>query len=163
VTLHLNGDEVHVMHVPPAHTDGDSIVHFKKANVIHSGDVVTFSFPIVDFDSGGTYDGLVTAADKVLALCDDATKVIPGHGALMTKADVVAYRQMLLEARDRIGKLLAAKKSPDEIKAAKPLADLEAKWGEGMVKADFFTEILLKAGPAAAPPKGDGKGKHHAK
>jgi cyclase len=159
VTLHLNGDEVHVMHVPPAHTDGDSIVHFKKANVIHSGDVVTNAYPIVDIDSGGTYDGLIGAADKVLALCDDATKIIPGHGKLMTKADVIAYKQMLIEVRERVGKLVAAKKTADEIKAAKPLADLDARWAEGMVKADFFIETVMKTLPPASAGKGKGKAK----
>src|SRR5205814_4915838 len=99
LTLHFNGDDVHVFHVAPAHTDGDVIVHFKKANVIHAGDVVTNSYPIVDVDSGGAYEGLIGAADKVLALCDDATKIIPGHGKLMTKADVTAYRQMLVDVR----------------------------------------------------------------
>ena len=160
VTLHLNGDEVHVVHVPPAHTDGDSFVHFKKANVIHSGDVVTHSYPIVDIESGGLYEGLITASDKVLALCDDATKVIPGHGAIMTKADVVAYRQMLIDARDRVLKLVAAKKTVAEINAAKPLADFDEKWGGGMIKADFVIDAIVKTEPApAAPEKGKGKRK----
>ena len=114
VTLHLNGDEVHVIHVPPAHTDGDSIVHFKKANVIHTGDAVIPAFPLVDADSGGTFDGFIAAADKVLSLADDNTKIIPGHGPVMTKADVTAFRQMLIEVRDRVVKLMAAKKTVDE-------------------------------------------------
>jgi cyclase len=160
VTLHLNGDEVHVVHVPPAHTDGDSFVHFKKANVIHSGDVVTHFYPIVDVNSGGAYEGLITASDRVLALCDDGTKVIPGHGSIMTKADVVAYRQMLIDVRDRVVKLMAAKKTADEIKAAKPLADFDEKWGAGMIKADFVIDEIVKTVPppaSAAPEKGKGK------
>jgi cyclase len=158
VTLHLNGDEVHVVHVPPAHTDGDSFVHFKKANVIHTGDVVTGAYPIVDVDSGGLYDGLITASDRVLALCDDATKVIPGHGPLMTKADVVAYRQMLLDARERVVKLMIAKKTTEEINAAKPLADFDGRWGGGMVKANFVIDAIVKTVPLpAAPEKGHGK------
>ena len=160
VTLHLNGDEVHVIHVPPAHTDGDSIVHFKKANVIHTGDTVTAGYPIVDVDSGGQFEGFITAADRILALCDDNTKIIPGHGPVMTKADLVARRQMLIEVRDRIGKLIAAKKTVDEIKAAKPLADLDAKWGQGFVNADFVIEVVVKTHPpAAAPDKAHGKHK----
>jgi glyoxylase-like metal-dependent hydrolase (beta-lactamase superfamily II) len=158
VTLHLNGDDVHVIHVPPAHTDGDSIVHFKTANVIHTGDTVTGSYPIVDIDSGGQFEGFIAAADRILALCDDNTKIIPGHGPLMTKADLVAYRQMLIDVRDRIGKLLAAKKTVDEIKAAKPLADLDAKWGQGFVKADFLIESVVKTHPATAE-KAHGKRK----
>ena len=149
VTLHLNGDDVHVIHVAPAHTDGDSIVHFKTANVIHTGDTVTGGYPIVDVDSGGQFEGFIAAADRILALCDDNTKIIPGHGPLMTKADLVAYRQMLIDVRDRTGKLLSAKKTLDEIKAAKPLADLDAKWGQGFVKADFVIEAVVKTHPAA--------------
>jgi glyoxylase-like metal-dependent hydrolase (beta-lactamase superfamily II) len=155
VTLHVNGDDVHVVHVPAAHTDGDSIVHFKKANVIHSGDAVIPGFPLVDADSGGTFDGFIGAADKVLSLADDNTKIIPGHGAVMTKADVTAFRQMLIEARDRVVKLMAAKKTVDEAKAAKPLDDMEAKWGQGFVHGDYVIAAIYKTHVAA--PAGHGK------
>jgi cyclase len=161
VTLHVNGDDVHVIHVAPAHTDGDAIVHFTKANVIHTGDTVTSGYPIVDVDSGGQFEGFIAAADKILSLADDHTKIIPGHGPLMTKADVVAYRQMLIEVRDKVGKLIAGKKSTDEIKAAKPLADLDAKWGQGFIKADFVIDAVVKTHPAPAAPE-KGKGKHKA-
>jgi glyoxylase-like metal-dependent hydrolase (beta-lactamase superfamily II) len=159
VTLHLNGDEVHVVHVPPAHTDGDAIVHFKKANVIHTGDAIIAGYPLVDAESGGTFEGFIAAADKVLALADDATKIVPGHGAIMTKADVVAWRQMLVDVRDRVAKLDGAKKSLDEMKAAKPLADLDARWGQGMIKADFLIEEVVKTRPPAPPASEKAKGK----
>ncbi|HXJ20894.1 MAG TPA: MBL fold metallo-hydrolase [Polyangia bacterium] len=157
VTLHFNGDEIHVVHVPPAHTDGDSIVQFKKANVIATGDVVVGYYPLVDLGSGGTFEGFITAADKVLSLADDNTKIVPGHGPLMTKSDVTAYRDMLLQIRDRVGKLIAAKKTVEEAKAAKPLADLEPKWGQGFIHGDFVVETLYKL-PPPAPEK---KGKRH--
>jgi len=165
VTLHLNGDEIHVVHVPPAHTDGDAIVHFKKTNVIHSGDVVVGAYPIVDIESGGQFGGLITAADRVLSMADDATKIIPGHGPLMTKADVTAYRQMLVDVRDRVAKLMKEKKTLDEIKAAKPLADLDARWGQGMMKADNVLEMAYKTMPPAPaePEKKPAKGKAKAK
>lgn len=156
VTLHLNGDDVHVVHVPAAHTDGDSIVHFKKANVIHGGDAIIPGFPLVDADSGGTFDGFIGAADKVLALADDNTKIIPGHGAVMTKADVAAFRQMLIQARDRVVKLMAAKKTVDEAKAAKPLDDMEAKWGQGFVHGDWVVASIYST--HAAAPAGSEKG-----
>lgn len=162
VTLHVNGDDVHVIHVAPAHTDGDSIVHFTKANVIHTGDTVTASYPIVDIDSGGQFEGFIAAADKILSLANDQTKIIPGHGPLMTKADLTAYRQMLIDVRDKVGKLIAGKKSADEIKAAKPLADLDAKWGQGFVKADFVIDAVVKTHPPA-PEKSKGKKKPAAK
>jgi cyclase len=149
ITLHLNGDEIHVVHVPPAHTDGDAFVHFKKANVIHAGDLVIGGYPVVDVDSGGQFAGMIGAADKLLAIADDATKIIPGHGPLMTRADVLAWRQMLVEVRDRIGKLIAAKKTVEEIKAAKPLADLDARWAVGFAKADFVIDFVVKTWPPA--------------
>jgi glyoxylase-like metal-dependent hydrolase (beta-lactamase superfamily II) len=160
VTLHVNGDDVHVIHVAPAHTDGDSIVHFKTANVIHTGDTVTASYPIVDVDSGGQFEGFIAAADRILALADDNTKIIPGHGSLMNKADMIAYRQMLIEVRDRIGKLIAAKKTVDEIKAAKPLADLDTRWGQGFVNADLEIELVVKTHPAPPATTEKGHGKH---
>jgi cyclase len=160
VTLHLNGEDVHVIHVPPAHTDGDSIVHFKTANVIHTGDTGTGGYPIVDVDSGGQFEGFIAASDRILALADDNTKIIPGHGPLMTKADVVAYRQMLIDIRDRVGKLLAAKKTVDEIKAAKPLADLDARWGQGFVNADFVIDVVVKTHPPAPAAAEKGHTKH---
>jgi glyoxylase-like metal-dependent hydrolase (beta-lactamase superfamily II) len=151
VTLHLNGDEVHVIHMPPAHTDGDAIVHFKKANVIHTGDVVTAGYPLVDAESGGTYEGFIAASEKIMALADDATKIVPGHGPVMSKADLAARHKMLLEVRDRVAKLVSAKKSLDEIQAAKPLADLDAQWAQGFIKADVLLEMVYNTRPQAAP------------
>ena len=161
VTLHLNDDEIHVMHVAPAHTDGDVIVHFKKANVIHAGDTLVASYPLVDVDSGGRFDGFIAAADRMLALSDEATKIIPGHGPLMSRADLVTWRNLLVEIRDRVTKLVAAGKSPDEIKTEKPLADLDAKWGQGFITAELLLDTVYKTLPPA-PAKAD-KGKRHRK
>jgi cyclase len=108
VTLHLNGDDVHVIHVPPAHTDGDSIVHFAAANVIHMGDTFsTMGYPFIDASSGGRFDGLIAAADRALPLCNDTTKIIPGHGAVGTTADLRAWREMLIKIRDKVAALAA--------------------------------------------------------
>lgn len=161
VTFHINGDEIHVVHVAPSHTDGDAVVHFQKANVVHTGDVVTGGFPLIDIESGGNLAGFISAIDKILSLGDDQTKFIPGHGPLMSKADVLAYREMIVTARDRIGKLVAQKKTLEQIVAAKPLADLEGRWGK-MIKADDLIEAAYKA---PAPPLGGeaSKGKRHAK
>jgi glyoxylase-like metal-dependent hydrolase (beta-lactamase superfamily II) len=151
VTLHLNGDDIHVIHLPPAHTDGDAIVRFEKANVIHVGDTASGSYPLVDDESGGQFEGFIAAADRILALADDTTKIIPGHGQILTKADVLAWRQMLVEVRDRVAKLDASKKSLDDIKAAKPLADLDARWGQGFIKADYLIDEVYKTRPPAPP------------
>jgi glyoxylase-like metal-dependent hydrolase (beta-lactamase superfamily II) len=155
LTFFFNGDEVHVVHVAPAHTDGDAIIHFKKANVIHTGDVFVGSYPIVDRTGGGTYEGLITAADRILALADDATKIIPGHGPVSKKADVAAWRDMLVKIRDRVAALAAQKKTLDEIKAAKPTAEFDAARA-GMIPPDMVVETIYKElppAPAKAPAK----------
>jgi cyclase len=157
ITLHLNGDEVHIFHVPPAHTDGDAIVHFKKANVVHAGDTFTSSYPIVDTSSGGQFEGFITAANRLLAICDDHTKIIPGHGPLLGRADLQAWRDMLVQVRDRVGKLVAAKKTLDEIKAAKPTAEFDARWGQGYIKADDLVEAVVKTRPPEAEKAAGGK------
>ena len=157
ITLHLNGDDIHVVHLAPAHTDGDALVHFTKANVIHTGDTVVAGYPLVDIVSGGQFDGFLAAADRILALADDATKIIPGHGPLMTKADVVTWRALLIDVRDRVDKLRAANKTVDEIKAAKPFADLDAKWGSGHVNADRLIEMIVATHVAPSPAPAAGK------
>ncbi len=156
VMLHLNGDDVHVIHVPPAHTDGDSIVHFANANVIHMGDTFsTMGYPFVDAASGGKFDGLIAAADRALALCNDTTKVIPGHGPVGTTADLKAWREMLVKIRDKVAGLAAEHKSLDEIKAAKPTAEFDAKMAAGFIKPDQVVEAIFVSLPPA-PEKGKG-------
>jgi len=148
LTFFFNGDEIHIFHVAPAHTDGDAIVHFKKANVIHMGDTLVGGYPIVDVSSGGQYEGFITAADRALALADDATKIIPGHGPVMGKADLQAWRDMLVKIRERIATLAAQKKTLDEIKAAKPTAEFDAKHA-GMIAPDMLVETIYKTLPPA--------------
>jgi cyclase len=157
LTFFFNGDEIQVVHVPPAHTDGDALIYFKKANVLHMGDTFLAGYPIVDHNSGGTFEGYITAADKGLAIADDATKIIPGHGPIMTKADLAAYREMLVKLRDEVASMAAKKKSLDEIKAAKLTAAYDATH-EGFVKPDMLIETIYKDLPPA-PAKG-AKKKH---
>ncbi len=148
VTFHWNGDEIRVYHVPPAHTDGDSIVHFAKADVVHMGDVFfNGGYPFIDTSSGGKVDGVIAAADRVLAGIGEKTRIIPGHGPLATKADLQAYRDVVKTLRDRIAKLKAEGKSRDEVIAAKPTADHDAKWGGGFMKGDTFTGLVYDSLP----------------
>ncbi|APV48702.1 MBL fold metallo-hydrolase [Betaproteobacteria bacterium GR16-43] len=143
VTFQLSGEEIRAIHVPRAHTDGDAIVHFVKADVIHMGDTFFHPmYPFIDSSSGGTADGMIAAADKVLAMAGDKTKIIPGHGPLATKADLKAYRDMLAELSGRVAKLAKAGKTMDEIKAANVGAGFDEKWGNGFIKADKFVEML---------------------
>jgi cyclase len=142
LTFHWNGDEERVFHVPPAHTDGDAVVQFVGANVVHMGDVFfNGSYPYIDTSSGGRIDGVMEAVDRVLKGTDDETRFIPGHGPLGSRADLVAYREMLGAARDRIATLKAAGKTRDEVVAAKPTAEWDAKWGAALMKPDVFVGI----------------------
>ncbi len=146
VTFHLNGDEIHAFHVPPAHTDGDSVIHFRKANVIHMGDLFfNGSYPFVDIWSGGSLEGTIGAAERVLLLADEKTKIIPGHGKVAARADLQAYRDMLVAVRDAIAPLVKAGKSLEDVKAARPLAALDARWGGGFIKPEMMTEIAYRS------------------
>jgi cyclase len=127
----------------PAHTDSDIYVHYEKANVIHMGD--TFfngTYPLVDAGSGGKLEGMIEASDKILAMANNDTKIVPGHGPLGTKADLTKYREMMVTSRDRIQKLKATGKTAQEAAATKPLADLDATWGKGMLSSDLFIQVL---------------------
>lgn len=148
ISFHINGDEVNAFHVPRAHTDGDLIVHFRKGDVVHMGDTFFNGFyPFIDTSSGGTADGVIAAADRVLALATEKTKIIPGHGPLGNKAALQAYRNMLATVTKRIKDLRAAGKSDDEIRVAKPAADQDATYGGGFIKPDQFVQMMLNAIP----------------
>lgn len=146
VTFHLNDDEVHAFHVPPAHTDGDAIVHFRRANVVHMGDTYfNGTFPFIDLSSGGDVDGVVEAADRVLALSDADTRIVPGHGALSGRDELRAYRDMVAAVRDRVRELKAEGRSLEEIRGARPTAAFDAQWGGGFISADFFVETVYRS------------------
>jgi cyclase len=144
ISFHINGDEVHAFHVPKAHTDGDLIVHFRKGNVVHMGDTYFASmYPFIDGGSGGSAEGLVAAYDRVLALIDDDTKIIPGHGPLSKKADLAATRGMVATVMQRVLEMKRAGKSAADIRAAKPNAEFDAAYGKGFIKADVFTQQMI--------------------
>jgi cyclase len=145
VMFHLNGETIEAFHVPPAHTDGDAIVWFQKANVIHMGDCMFNGlYPIIDISAGGSIEGMIGAADRVLAICNDGTKLIPGHGPLATPADLKDFRGMLAGVRDAVKAQIAAKKTLEETQATKLTAPFDEKWGNGILKADRFVEIVYK-------------------
>ncbi len=145
VTLHLNGHRAHVIHVARAHTDGDAIIYFPDADVIHTGDVVfNGRYPYVDLDSGGSVDGYLAAQEKVLTLAGVNTKIIPGHGSVASKADVEVARDMLMDARDRVRQLLHMGKSEEEIVALNPLSDYDADWTWGFINTERMTRTLVK-------------------
>lgn len=132
VTFHINGDQIAVNHLPAAHTDGDALVYFTKANVLHMGDVFNMAgLPFVDRSSGGSIHGVITAADRALAMTNAATKIIPGHGRVVGPGELRAWRDMLVALRDQVKAEVAAGKSVEAVLAAK-LTDRYAKdWPGG--------------------------------
>ena len=142
-TFHVNGEEVVVFHVAPAHTDGDALVWFKKANVVHMGDIFfNGMYPVIDYSSGGRIDGMIAACDKVLPLLAADTQVIPGHGPMATKADLQAYRDMLVGIRGEVAKLVKQGKTLEQVIAAKPTAKWDEQWGKGFIKPELITKVL---------------------
>ena len=141
--LHLNGEEVRVIHMPAGHTDGDSIIHWTKSNVIHMGDLFFYqmSFPFIDASSGGNVRGIVAAADKALAIADDNTKIIPGHGAVATKADLQKYREMVATVITKVEANIKTGQTLDQIKASRP-ADGYGVKADGFITADAFVETV---------------------
>src|SRR6266853_1976219 len=140
--LQANGETLALQHFAPAHTDSDIYVHFQKANVIQMGD--TFfngMYPYIDPGTGGKITGMIAAADKILSLADNDTRIVAGHGPLGNKADLTKSRDMLVTSRDRVQKLKSAGKSAVEAVAEKPFADLDPVWGKGIINSDQFVQI----------------------
>lgn len=144
--LQANGEIMMLQYFQPAHTDTDIYIHFQHANVIHMGDTFFNGFyPVIDAGTGGKIDGMIVAADKILPLADNNTRIVPGHGPLGNKADLTKFRDMLVVARDRVQKLKTAGKSAAEIVASKPFADLDATWGKGFFNGDVFVQMVYSA------------------
>ena len=144
--LQANGETLMLEHVAPAHTDTDIFIHFQKANVIQTGDLGFHGlYPYIDASTGGKIGGMIAAADKILSVANNDTKIVPGHGPLGNKADFTKFRDMLVTARDRIQKLHAAGKTAQEAAAEKPLADLDATWAKGFFNSDVFVQIVYSA------------------
>jgi len=141
--LEANGERLGVSYVAPAHTDTDVIVWFERANVLHAGDVFfNGRYPLIDGSTGGRVFGMIKASNRLLSLAEADTKIVPGHGPLAVKADLVKYRDMLATAADRVRKLKASGKSLEESIAAKPFTDLDGDWGSGRYKGDDFVRIV---------------------
>jgi cyclase len=127
--LHLNGETVTIGKLPPAHTDGDSFIHFAKADVIHAGDVFrTTGYPGVDGANGGTVKGTIETLQALVDMAGPNTKIIPGHGVVSTRADVVAFRTNTIEAQRRITELIKQGMTVEQVVAANPTADLAPKF-----------------------------------
>ncbi|MGZ8997310.1 MAG: MBL fold metallo-hydrolase, partial [Allosphingosinicella sp.] len=124
VTLNINGDRIRAIHALNAHTDGDSLVYWEKANVLHMGDTFFHkaTFPFIDLSSGGSINGLIHSVNQALRIANETTKIIPGHGPVATRQELVAYRDMLVDIRDEVARGIRKKRSLAEIKASAPAA-----------------------------------------
>ena len=143
MSFHLNGDTVRAIHIPHSHTDGDSIIHFSSANVVHAWDVFFNGFyPFIDVSHGGSLKGMIQGVREILLLSDENTKIIPGHGPLGNRAELQNYLQMLETAYGRLRKLKAEGKSVQEAMEAQPLKDLDETWGDGLFTSDKWIEII---------------------
>jgi len=158
--LYWGEEEIEIVHVEAAHTDGDSIVYFRNANVLHTGDTCFAGmYPYIDVRAGGSIDGMIQAIDRVLAMANPQTRIIPGHGPLSTPADLGEYRKMLATSRDRVQALIREGKSREEILADRPTSDLDDRWGRGGLGPDQWVCIVhdsLKASTTskATPRRG---------
>jgi glyoxylase-like metal-dependent hydrolase (beta-lactamase superfamily II) len=145
IKLHVNGEHIRVLHFPAAHTDGDAIVFFSRANVVHMGDIfVTYGFPFVDIPSGGSIDGMIDAVEKVIAQVPPNVKIIPGHGSLSTVDDLRSYLAMLKATRNVVATALANGNTLDQMRRAKIL-DPWKKYSGDFVSEDAFLETLYNS------------------
>lgn len=143
VSIHLNGENVRAIHFPHGHTDGDSVIFFPQSNVVHMGDdFVTYGFPFVDIENGGSVSGMVAGVEKVLSMTKPDTRFIPGHGPLSTADDVRKFVAMIQETRAAVAAAVKKHKTPEQMKKEKVLAKWEPDYGKGFIKADDWIDTL---------------------
>ncbi len=145
-TFHWNEHEIHLFHSPNSHTDGDALIHFRDANVIHTGDTFfALNYPFIDLSSGGSIDGFIATLKQVASIADDETKIIPGHGPLSTKQDIETMIEVMSEARATVQTLLDQGKSEADIIALDPLKTLSETYGQGFINGERMTTIIIKS------------------
>lgn len=153
LNMYLNEEDIELLHVDPAHTDGDVVVHFRKANVYHMGDMfVTYGYPYIDYNNGGSINGFISSLDIILPMMDEKTKVIPGHGELCTKAELQNFRDRLAEIRDAVAAAMKKGKKSEDVTSLPIAIKYDADWGKGMTKGKDFVLLVaenLKASLAA--------------
>ena len=148
MTFHFNGEEVQLIHVADAHTDGDALVHFKTSNVIHAGDAfVRYGYPYIDVRAGGSIDGIIAAHEKILNISNEETKIIPGHGALARITEVQEVLTMLKETRAIVADAKSKGKALEDLIPEKPFADYHERWNGNFISSDLFVQLIYEALP----------------
>jgi glyoxylase-like metal-dependent hydrolase (beta-lactamase superfamily II) len=141
-TVHLNGEDIRAIHAASGHTDGDSIIYFTKSNVIHMGDdFVTYGFPFIDLQSGGSVEGMITAVEKVINTAPAGAKIIPGHGPISSVADMRPFVQMIRDTRTKVEAGIKLGKTLEQLQKEKTLAGFE-KWSGDFINTDKWIETL---------------------
>lgn len=141
VTFHMNGETVHVFYAKNAHTDGDVIIHFKESNIFHCGDVfVRYGFPFIDQGAGGSIDGMIKATENLISITNDQSKIIPGHGAMSTKKDLIDYKNMLVTVRNRVADGMKQGKTLQQIADSDPLKGYVAVFDKY-----FFVQVIYNS------------------
>ena len=152
-TFHMNNQTIGVQHIQlPAHTDGDSIVYFEEANVLHTGDTYfNGSYPFIDTSSNGSLLGMITAAKQMLGFTDAETQIIPGHGPLSNKTELEVYVAMLQDVQDKVNNAIASGLTLEEFIASQPTAQYDASWGKGFINPTQFLTIIYQDAMKAQP------------
>jgi glyoxylase-like metal-dependent hydrolase (beta-lactamase superfamily II) len=146
MTFHWNGDTIRVIHVAPAHTDGDSILHFQGANVIHMGDTFFNGvYPFIDVDSDGDINGIIAAGYRALAIADEDTAIIPGHGPVSDATGLAAWLDVLKVTRVSMQSLIDQGMSEDEALAARPTAEFDEQFGGGFMNPENYNRLLYQS------------------
>jgi len=145
MNFHLNGEDVKIFHVAKAHTDGDAVIHYQNANVIHAGDALfNQMFPYIDLSNGGSIDGYIKAQKKIFELTDDKTQIIPGHGKLANKTQLKESIDMLIDSRNIISQLINEGKTEEEVVKANPLAKYHEQWNWFFITTEKMTRQIYK-------------------
>ncbi|HLI86104.1 MAG TPA: MBL fold metallo-hydrolase [Bryobacteraceae bacterium] len=150
VTFHMDGEDVQLIPIPVAHTDGDTMVRFVHDDIIMTGDFYrSIQYPNIDRVNGGSLNGMIDGLGQVIARSGPNTKIIPGHGPMVTRAEVMAHRDMILAIRDRVAKLISEGKTEDEVLAAKPTADYDSRVpNSAETTKRFVTQLYAELKPA---------------
>ena len=146
MTFHINGHRAIAYHFESAHTDGDAVIHFPDVNVIDAGDLFfNYQFPFIDLDNGGSLDGYIAGQQRIIAMADDSTQIIPGHGPLARQSDLQVALDMLIDAKSRVQQLIDEGLSEEDAVAANPLADYRQRWDWFFINGDKITATIYRA------------------
>ncbi len=146
MSFHLNGEDARIFHVEKAHTDGDAVIHYQNANVIHTGDIFfNGMFPYIDINNGGSVDGYIKAQQKILEIANDNTKIIPGHGPLSDSKQLKQSLDMLIDVRQLIADQIAKGKTEDQVVKANPIKKYHEKWNWGFITTEKMIRQVYKS------------------